>query len=98
MIANYYHKGLEKFIKDGDPRGVTPSHIPRLKSIFKVLNQAKSPFELQGLRMHRLHSTINTHLSTNDGYAIRVTGNWRIVFRFDQKLKTICDVDYLDYH
>lgn len=98
MIANFSHKGLEKLFKTGNPKGVTTAHIPRLKLILFQLNCAKSPFLVEGIQVHPLHIQPNCHFTTHDGYAVKVNANWRVVFRYDSKRKTICDVDYIDYH
>lgn len=46
--------------------------------------------DLPGYRLHPMKGEY-------DGfYAVEVSGNWRVVFRFDGDDAT--DVDYLDYH
>jgi len=57
-----------------------------------VLDQASRPEEvdLPGFRLDGLKGEY-------DGfYAVQVSGNWRVIFRFDGDQVT--DVDYLDYH
>jgi len=45
---------------------------------------------LPGLRLHALKGA-------REGFwAVDVSGNWRVVFRFESK--HVEDVDYLDYH
>ena len=45
---------------------------------------------LPGLRLHQMTGNL-------EGYwAVDVSGNWRVVFRFDGP--DVYDVDYLDYH
>ncbi len=45
---------------------------------------------LPGFRLHPLHGQL-------EGYwAVSVSGNWRVVFRFDGENAT--DVDLIDYH
>jgi proteic killer suppression protein len=31
-------------------------------------------------------------------WSLTVTGNWRIVFRYDETTNTVSDIDLIDYH
>ena len=46
--------------------------------------------DLPGFRLHRLKGDLKGH------YAVSVSGNWRVTFRFEGG--HALDVDYLDYH
>lgn len=46
--------------------------------------------DLPGLRLHRLKG------DRRRLWSVRVSGNWRIVFRFDASQAV--DVDLIDYH
>lgn len=46
--------------------------------------------DLPGLRLHSLAGELKGH------YAVSVSGNWRVTFRFDGG--HVADVDYVDYH
>jgi plasmid maintenance system killer protein len=36
---------------------------------------------------------------SSQGFAsLTVTGNWRLVFRYDEETNTACDIDLIDYH
>jgi proteic killer suppression protein len=43
-----------------------------------------------GLRLHVLKGDLAGY------YSVMVSGNWRVIFRFEQG--DVLDVDYLDYH
>jgi len=43
-----------------------------------------------GLRFHPLKGDLKGY------YSVSVSGNWRVVFRFQER--DAYDVDYLDYH
>ena len=45
---------------------------------------------LPGFRLHALTGPLKGH------YAVSVSGNWRVTFRFEDG--EAVDVDYLDYH
>ena len=57
-----------------------------------ALDQARIPadMELPGFRMHALKGEYQGF------YAVDVSGNWRIVFRFEKTNTT--DIDLTDYH
>ncbi len=46
--------------------------------------------DLPGLRLHALKG------EWRGFWAVTVSGNWRIIFRFDGDVP--CDVDLIDYH
>jgi len=92
LIQNIRHKGLKKLYRDDSAANFNPDHASTLRRILGVLDQASSPAEvdLPGFRLHALKGEY-------DGfYAVQVSGNWRVIFRFEGDQVT--DVDYLDYH
>ena len=92
MIQRIRHKGLKKLYQNDSAAKVNPDHADKLRRILGVLDQASRPEEvdLPGFRLHSLKGDY-------DGfYAVEVSGNWRVIFRFDGDQVT--DVDYLDYH
>ena len=46
--------------------------------------------DLPGFGLHRLKGALKNH------YAVSVSGNWRVTFRFEAG--HALDVDYVDYH
>lgn len=92
MILSFEHKGLEVFFKTGKTSGIQASHAKQLKLILGRLSASTSPSDmnLPGLFLHRLSG------KRNDKWSVRVSGNWRVTFRFDGKNAEI--VNYEDYH
>ena len=92
MIQSFRHKGLRQFYNSGRKAGIQAQHEKRLKLILARLDAAREPrdMSLPGLRLHQMAGTM-------DGFwAVDVSGNWRVIFRFDGP--DVYDVDYLDYH
>ncbi len=92
MIKRFRHKGLERFFTQSDWRGIPPQHAARLERMLDRLDAAIRPedMRLPGYRFHAL--TGDRH-----GYfAVSVSGNWRLTFRFEGEDAT--DVDLEDYH
>ena len=71
---------------------MAPEHVERLRDILAVLDLSRGPddMNLPGFRLHRLKGKLKGH------YAVSVSGNWRVTFRF--RGGHAVDVDYVDYH
>lgn len=92
MIRSFKHKGLKLFFETGVASGVSGNHTDRLHVILTRLNASHSPedMRLPGLRLHKLKGNFR------DYYAVYVSGNWRVTFKFTGD--NVIEVDYLDYH
>ena len=92
MIINYRHKGLELYAIKGDRSKLPAAHISKIRLILTRLDAASSPEQMNqvGYGFHALKGDVKGF------YAVKVSGNWRIIFRFEGENAT--DVDYLDYH
>ena len=92
MIISFKHKGLEQFFKTGKTAGIQSKHSKRLRLILGRLNVAISPqdMNLPGLFLHQLTG------NRSDIWSVRVSGNWRVTFRFNATHAEI--VNYEDYH
>ena len=69
-----------------------PEHVGKLTDILAALDRSRSPqdMNLPGFRLHPLRGNMIGH------YAVSVSGNWRITFRFEDGHAV--DVDYTDYN
>jgi toxin HigB-1 len=92
MIRNFRHKGLERLFVEGSTKGVSAQHVPRLKRILLGLHRSRGPegMSLPGFRLHPLKG------ERRGQWAVSVSGNWRVVFRFVGE--DAVDVDLVDYH
>jgi proteic killer suppression protein len=93
MIRSFRHKGLRRLFEDDDARGVPPQLAGKLRNILTFLDAATTPEQaapFPGLRLHLLKGEMQGR------WSITVSGNWRVVFRFDQG--DAHDVDFVDYH
>lgn len=73
-------------------RRVAPEHAQKLVDVLAVLDRSRTPrdVDLPGFRLHSLKGGLKGH------YAVAVSGNWRVTFRFEDG--DVVDVDYVDYH
>ena len=92
MIVGFRHKGLKLLFEKDDRRRVLPDHADKIARILARLEEASEArhMDLPGFRLHPLKGDLAGY------WAVRVSGNWRIVFRFEGG--DASDVDLIDYH
>ena len=92
MIKNIKHKGLKLYFQTGKSSGLEAAHLSKLRNILGRLAVCTTPeqMDLPGLNLHGLKGKLKGF------YALKVSGHWRLIFKFDGK--DVIDVDYLDYH
>ena len=92
MIISFRHKGLRRLYEDDDRSKLPPDLVDRIAGILAALDAAASPDDLSrpSFRLHPLTG------DRRGQWAVTVSANWRIVFRFAGADAT--DVDFVDYH
>ena len=92
MIESIRHKGLKRLYEKGDPSNLKPEFIPRIENRLTRLEAASDIKDLNvpGYDLHRLVGKLK------DFWSIKVSGNWRIIFRFEEG--NVYDLDLIDYH
>ena len=86
------HKRLRALHKRDCARRLPADQVERLKSILLRLQEASCPKDAAGpgFRLHSLKGNL-------DGWwSVKVSGNWRVLFRFEEG--SVVDVDLDDYH
>ena len=92
MIKSFRHKGLERFFTRSERKGIDAKQASRIGRILDRLDTVVRPedMDLPGLKFHGLTGRLKGF------YAVSVSGNWRITFRFSQGDAN--DVNLEDYH
>jgi proteic killer suppression protein len=92
MIQSFRHAGLEKFYLTGSKAGIQPAHAIKLRRQLTLLNTAKNAnrMNVPGWDLHPLKGMLADH------WSIKVNGNWRMTFKFEDE--NVILVDYQDYH
>ena len=92
MIESIQHKGLRLLFEEDNSSKLPPHLVERIREILSLLDVADTIEQLNvsGYRLHKLTGEFK------DFYSIRVSGNYRIIFRFVDG--NVFDVNYLDYH
>jgi toxin HigB-1 len=92
VIRNIRHKGLKRLYEQGERGGVPPDLADKITRILSRLDVARLPeqMDLPGLNLHSLKGDRNGY------WSVWVSGNWRIVFRFEGF--DVAQVELVDYH
>ena len=92
MIVSFRHKGLEALFSAGSKRGIPPQYAQKLTDILDQLDAAQEVHDMAypGADLHPLKGDFVGY------WAVKVSGNWRVIFRFADS--DALDVDYVDYH
>jgi toxin HigB-1 len=92
MIRSFQHKGLKDFFETGSKRGISPELALRIARRLDVLEAAHAlgDVDAHGFSLHRLKGNRAAE------WAISVSGNWRITFKFITG--DAHDVNLEDYH
>ena len=92
MIKSFIHKGLEDFFYDGTCKGIQAKQASKLAAILDRLAAANEIQDMNypGSGLHRLLP------KTKGRWAIKVSGNWRLTFEFNEG--DALNLDLEDYH
>ena len=89
---DFAHKGLRALFELHDTRWLNADLVARIERILSDLDAAESAHDMHrpGYRLHALKG------DQHGLWSVRVSGNWRIVFRFVAGVAV--DVNLIDYH
>jgi toxin HigB-1 len=92
MIESIKHKGLKRFFENNDSSKLPYEHLGKIRYILGIMNRAHNLNDIKypGSEFHKLSGSLEGF------YAVKISGNYRIIFRFEEG--AFCDVDYMDYH
>ncbi|WP_338867958.1 type II toxin-antitoxin system RelE/ParE family toxin [Spirosoma sp. SC4-14] len=92
MIVNFKHKELQQYYEAGNGSKLPAQYLRKINRLFDQLDAVTSVSDIQqmGSGIHKLTGDLD------DFWAITVTPNHRIIFRFEAG--DVYDVDYVDYH
>lgn len=95
QLESFRHKGLRQLHADGTAKGVPPASVDKLKKLLLALETADSLDNLEkfpGWKLHPLKGDLKGM------WSLTVTGNWRLIFRYDPANNSAADLDLIDYH
>ena len=92
MIRSFRHKGLERFFRKSDRRGIDAKQAERIRRLLDRLDGIVRAEDM-GVPGYGFHPLKGDRKGT---YAVTVSGNWRITFGFANG--DAIDVNLEDYH
>ena len=89
MIKSFRHKGIEDIFYTGEKKGIKPDQADRLSQILDRLNAASEIKDMNypGSFLHQLA------WNKKSLHAVKVSGNWRVFFKFIDGDAYIVDCD-----
>jgi proteic killer suppression protein len=95
QLGSFRSKGLRQLHEDENVRGISPAKADKLRKLLFALENAETLKQLgqfPGWKLHQLKGNLKGF------WSLTVTGNWRLIFRHDEKTNTASDIDLIDYH
>ncbi len=92
MIRTIKHKGLKRLYERGDQSKLPADRVNKIILMMTALDAAETlePISRPAWRLHTLKGDLEGF------YAIDVSGNYRLIFRFEDG--DVFDLDFVDYH
>jgi len=94
-LVRFRHKGLRQLHEEGSAKGVPSAMADKLRKLLFAIETAEALHQLgrfPGWRLHPLKGDLQGF------WSLTVTGNWRLIFRYDESAETASDIDLIDYH
>jgi proteic killer suppression protein len=94
-LSGFRHKGLSRLYQEDDARMLSASHVDKLRKILFAMDAARNLEQLRrfpGWRLHALKGGMAGY------WSLTVSGNWRLVFRYDESVNAASEIDLIDYH
>ena len=94
-LVKFRHKGLRQFYTDDNAKGLSASLVDKLRKLLFALETAQNLEQVgrfPGWRVHPLKGELKGY------WSLTVTGNWRVIFHYDEAVNTASDIDLIDYH
>ena len=94
-LTHFRHKGLRQLYAGDNAKGVPPAMVEKLRKLLFTLETANDLDQVgrfPGWKLHPLKGELK------EFWSLTVTGNWRLIFRYDEEANSSSDIDLIDYH
>ena len=94
-LMRFRHKGLRQLYVEDDAKALSASLVDKLRKQLFALETAQILDQVgrfPGWKLHSLKGDLKGY------WSLTVTGNWRLIFRYDDASNTASDLDLIDYH
>lgn len=93
-LRSVVHKGLRRFLEEGDPSGLPPAHVAKIEAMVDFLLAAPDVEAVRKLTVWRAHRLTGDRQGT---WSLTVSRNWRLTFAVTED-NEIAALDFQDYH
>ena len=94
-LLDFVTKGFVSSMKTTLPRGFLPLWPTSYASFFSLSKRPTTSARLPGFQDG---SCIRSQGELKGSWSLTVTGNWRLIFRYNEDTHTASDIDLIDYH
>ena len=94
-FGRFRHKGLKALHDDDNVKVVPAAMANKLRKLLFALETADTLDQMgrfPGWKLHPLKGDLKGY------WSLTVTGNWRLIFSYDEETGTASDIDLIDYH
>lgn len=96
MIKSIQHKGLKLYWTRGDKSKLPSGMMAKIERVLNIIDYLENvPGDLENLFFLKPHPLKG---NLKGFWAMQITGNWRIIFKFDNTTREATDLDLIDYH
>lgn len=95
QLTGFRHKGLRNLHADDNAKGVPPAMADKLRKLLFALETANSLEQVSRFPGWKLHALKG---AWKEFWSLTVTGNWRLIFRYDGETNSASEIDLIDYH
>ena len=95
QLSSFRHKGLRQLWVEGSAKGVRSAMADKLRKLLFAIETAETLEQLRRFPGWKLHPLKGDRKGS---WSLTVTGNWRLVFSYDEQTNTASDIDLIDYH
>ncbi|MGD0482587.1 MAG: type II toxin-antitoxin system RelE/ParE family toxin [Terracidiphilus sp.] len=95
QLVRFRHKGLGQFYENGNTGSLPSAMADKLEKLLFAIETAETLEQLgrfPGWKLHPLKGDLKGF------WSLTVTGNWRLIFRYDEVANAASDIDLIDYH
>ena len=94
-LARFRHKGLRQLHADGSTKSIPAAMADMLRKLLFAMETADDLEQVgrfPGWKLHPLKG------DRKGFWSLTVTGNWRLVFLYDEAGNDASEIDLIDYH
>jgi toxin HigB-1 len=94
-LIRFRHKGLKLFYMEEDGKNIPSGMADKLRRLLFALETADNLEQVKRFPGWKLHPLKGNYVGF---WSLTVTGNWRLIFRYDEKNNSATDLNLIDYH